>query len=74
MKIESQKSGHVLQRYIMDRMSEIEGLNLPLMSLNRMDVFMDQEGSYWLCDTDINQDVDLEEQGCWKCREQFVMK
>ncbi len=72
MKIERQKSGHVLQKYIMDRMSEIEEINL--ISRNRKEVFMDGNGTYWLCDEGINQEDDLEEQGCWRCRDQFVMR
>ena len=72
MKIEPQKSGHVLQKYIMDRISEIEGVIL--VSRNRMEVVMDQGGGYWLCDTGVKQEEDLEKHGCWKCRDKFVMK
>jgi len=72
MKIESQKSGHVFQKYIMDRISEIEGA--VLVPMNRMEVVMDQDGKYWLCDKGIREENDLEEQGCYKCRDKFVMK
>ncbi|MFO8057147.1 MAG: hypothetical protein R6V10_07635 [bacterium] len=72
MRIKRQKSGHVLQKYMMNKISDLEGINL--LTWNRMDVFMDEEGTYWLCDEDIKQEDDLSEQGCWRCRESFVMK
>ena len=72
MYTEDQKSGHVLQKYILNRISENEGLLL--LPRNRMEVIMDQEGAYWLCDTGINQMDDLEKQGCWRCRDTFVMR
>ena len=72
MRIESQKSGHVLQRYIMDRISEMEGA--VLVGKNTKEVIMDQDGAYWLCDKGVKEENGLEEQGCWQCQDKFVMK
>jgi hypothetical protein len=72
MKIEAQKSGHVIQKYIMDRISEIEGA--VLVPTKSMEVVMDQDGAYWLCNKGIEQEDELENQGCWKCRDKFVMR
>ena len=72
MKTENQKSGHILQKYIMNRISENEGA--VLVFRNSMEVVMDQAGSYWLCDKGIRDEDDPEEKGCWKCRDTFMMK
>ena len=72
MKIESQKSGHALQNYIMDRISEIDGS--VLLDRNSKEVVMDEDGTYWLCDKGVKQGEDLEDQGCWRCRDSFVMR
>ncbi len=31
--------------------------------------FRDKEGNGWLCDKDIDPDLDLRSQGCWRCDE-----
>ena len=72
MKVEEQKSGHVFQKYILDRISEIEGVKI--MARNPMEVVVDNNGAYWLCDEGVEQEEDLEERGCWRCREKFIMR
>jgi hypothetical protein len=29
----------------------------------------DKDGNGWLCDQEVNPDVDLRKQGCWRCDE-----
>ena len=29
----------------------------------------DKQGDGWLCDQDVDPDLDLREQGCWRCDE-----
>jgi hypothetical protein len=31
--------------------------------------FRDAAGNGWLCDKDIDPDLDLEAQGCWRCED-----
>ena len=31
--------------------------------------FKDKDGNGWLCDKEIDQNGDLEAQGCWRCDE-----
>jgi hypothetical protein len=32
-----------------------------------MKVVVDSQGRTWLCDMDVDESKDLEEQGCWRC-------
>ena len=34
-----------------------------------MKVVTDTDGCTWLCDRDVDENGDLEEQGCWRCSE-----
>ncbi len=70
MKVETHKSGHVFERYILERISGIEGAIL--LPRSAMEVLMDEDGAYWLCDKGVEREEDLETQGCWKCRDKFV--
>jgi hypothetical protein len=29
----------------------------------------DKSGNTWLCDTDVDPDADMRQQGCWRCDE-----
>ncbi len=34
-----------------------------------MKVVKDADGEPWICDSDVDPSVDLEKQGCWRCRD-----
>ncbi len=72
MKVEAQKSGHVFQRYILDKISERRGEKV--LAFDPLDVVVDSNGSYWLCEKGTQEEDELEERGCYRCIEQFIMK
>ena len=34
-----------------------------------MRVYIDKDGCWWLCDKGIDQNKDLQKQGCWRCKD-----
>ena len=41
----------------------------PHKAARPMKFIMDDNGSGWLCDRDVDPSQDLREQGCWRCEE-----
>ena len=41
----------------------------PHKAARPMVVVVDDEGTPWLCDKEVNPEFDLSDQGCWNCGE-----
>ncbi len=57
----------VLEEKKQERGAEQEVLEASHVAARPMKVVVDEEGSPWLCDDDVDPHRNLASQGCWRC-------
>lgn len=48
--------------------TDYEG-TVPHKAARPMKVVEDEDGRRWLCDADVDESEDLQNQGCWRCED-----